>query len=86
MMYGIVLKKSAQKELSKLPTTILKKIASVIDDLASNPRPVGAKKLEAQKNELWRVRTGDYRIVYSIEDVVKVIEIQKIGHRKDIYK
>ena len=66
MMYSIVLKKSAQKELSKLPTTIVKKIAAVIDDLASNPRPVGAKKLEAQKNELWRVRTGDYRIVYSI--------------------
>ena len=66
MMYSIVLKKSAQKELSKLPTAIVKKIASVIDDLASNPRPVGAKKLEAQKNELWRVRTGDYRIVYSI--------------------
>ena len=49
MMYSIVLKKSAQKELSKLPTTIVKKIASVIDDLASNPRPVGAKKLESQK-------------------------------------
>ena len=49
MMYSIVLKKSAQKELSKLPTTIVKKIAAVIDDLASNPRPVGAKKLEAQK-------------------------------------
>ena len=86
MMYSIVLNKSAQKELSKLPTTIVKKIATVIDDLANNPRPVGAKKLEAQKNELWRVRSGDYRIVYSIEDVVKVVEIQKIGHRKDIYK
>jgi mRNA interferase RelE/StbE len=85
-MYKIVLKKSAQKELSKLPTSIVRKIAPVIDDLAINPRPVGAKKLEAQKDELWRVRVGNYRIVYSIEDVVKVIEIQKVGHRKDIYK
>ena len=81
-MYKILLKKSAQKELNKLPVSIVNKVASVIDDLASNPRPFGAKKLEAQKNELWRVRVGDYRI----EDVVKVIEIQKIGHRKDIYK
>jgi mRNA interferase RelE/StbE len=72
--------------LSKLPVSIVNKVATVIDDLASNPRPFGAKKLEAQKNELWRVRVGDYRIVYSIEDVVKVLEIQKIGHRKDIYK
>jgi mRNA interferase RelE/StbE len=85
-MYKIVLKKSAQKELSKLPVSIVNKVATVIDDLASNPRPYGAKKLEVQKIELWRVRVGDYRIVYSIEDVVKVIEIQKIGHRKDIYK
>ena len=72
--------------MSKLPVSIVNKVATVIDDLASNPRPFGAKKLEAQKIELWRVRVGDYRIVYSIEDVVKVLEIQKIGHRKDIYK
>ena len=51
-MYKILLKKSAQKELNKLPVSIVNKVATVIDDLASNPRPFGAKKLEAQKNEL----------------------------------
>lgn len=85
-MFKIVFKRSAEKELSKLPTSVVRRIAPVIDDLASNPRPIGSKKLEAQKDELWRVRVGDYRIVYLIEDVLQILEVQKVGHRKDIYK
>ncbi len=85
-MYRIVFKKSAEKELDKLPAKVTKKLAPAIDGLASNPRPKGSKKLEAQKSEIWRIRVGDYRIVYMIEDVIKVVEIQKLGHRKDIYK
>lgn len=85
-MFKIVFKRSAEKELSKLPTSVVRRIALVIDDLASNPRPIGSKKLEAQKDELWRVRVGDYRIVYLIEDVLQILEVQKVGHRKDIYK
>lgn len=57
-----------------------------IDELAVNPRPVGCKKLKGEKEYLWRVRVGDYRIIYKIEDVVKVIEIRKVGHRKNIYE
>ena len=78
-MYRIIFKRSAEKELSKLPATITKKIVPVIDELANNPRPIGSKKLEAQKNELWRVRVGDYRIVYLIEDIIQVVEVQKVG-------
>ena len=85
-MFKIVFKRSAEKELSKLPTTVIRRIVPVIDDLANNPRPIGSKKLEAQKDELWRVRVGDYRIVYLIEDVLQILEVQKVGHRKDIYK
>ena len=50
-----------------------------------NPRPKGAKKLES-KEEIWRIRIGDYRVLYAIEDVIKIIEVRNIGHRKDIYK
>jgi mRNA interferase RelE/StbE len=56
-----------------------------IDSLANNPRPNGSKKLVSQKETLWRIRVGDYRIIYSIEDVLKILEIRRIGHRKDIY-
>ena len=85
-MYQVVLKKSAEKQLYKLPAVVTKHIVPAIDKLAINPKPKGSKKLEAQKDELWRVRVGDYRIIYLIEDIIKVVEIQKIGHRKDIYR
>ena len=50
------------------------------------PRPAGSKKLQGASENLWRIRTGDYRIIYAIEDTIKIIEIRKIGHRKDIYR
>lgn len=46
----------------------------------------GEKKLEGKKEEIWRIRVGDYRIIYLIEDTIKIVEIRKIGHRKDIYE
>lgn len=86
MLYLIRFKRSAEKELEKLPKPAILKISKAIDSLAENPRQNGAKKLEGQKESLWRLRTGDFLIIYSIEDVVKIIEIRKIGHRKDIYR
>lgn len=83
-MYNITFKKSAEKEIYKLPAPIAKRVSVAIDKLAQNPRPVGSKKLEGQKENLWRIRIGDYRII-SIEDEIKIVEIRKIGHRKDIY-
>lgn len=85
-MYSITFKKSAEKEIYKLPSPVAKRVSIAIDKLARNPRPVGSKKLEGQKENLWRIRIGDYRIIYSIEDEIKIVEIRKIGHRKDIYQ
>ena len=85
-MYQINISKHALKEITSLPTKICKQISLTIDDLAVDPRPVGCKKLKGEKEYLWRVRVGDYRIIYKIEDVVKVIEIRKVGHRKNIYE
>jgi mRNA interferase RelE/StbE len=85
-MYVIRFKKSAEKEIAKLPLKAIRQIRPVIDGLASNPRPSGSKKLESQKESLWRVRVGDYRVIYLIEDIIKIVEIRKIGHRKDIYR
>ena len=84
-MYKVVLKKSAEKEIEKLPSAIIKKLSPVIDGLALNPRPRGCIKLEAQKENLWRVRVGDYRIVYLISDVIKIVEIRRVTHRQEGY-
>ena len=85
-MYTVQFKKSAEKELEKLPTQIIKRISKAIDGLTENPRPVGSKKLEGQRESLWRIRIGDYRVIYLIEDVIRIVEIRRIGHRKDIYE
>lgn len=84
-MYRITFKKSAEKELERLPVRAIKRISKAIDELSSNPRPAGSKKLEGQKESLWRIRTGDYRVIYLVEDVIRIVEIRRIGHRKDIY-
>ncbi len=83
-MYSIEVKKSAQKELSQISTQYNKKIVEAIDGLASNPRPFGCKKLKG--SEAYRIRVADYRIIYTVEDVIQLIEVQRIRHRKDVYK
>lgn len=85
-MYTVQFKKSAEKELEKLPTQTIKRISKAIDGLIVNPRPAGSKKLEGQRESLWRIRIGDYRVIYLIEDVIRIVEIRRIGHRKDIYE
>ena len=82
--YKITVKKSAAKELEEIPGKELRKIVRRIQSLAQNPRPHGSQKLSRQ--EQYRVRQGDYRIVYSIDDKDSVIDIVKIGHRREIYR
>ncbi len=82
--YNIQIKKSAAKELSKLPKNDLKRIVKNIQDLSTDPRPDGCKKLS--KDEKYRIRIGNYRVLYSIEDDILVIYVVKVGHRKDLYK
>ena len=84
-MYRIVIKKSAAKELESLPSKILPAVTKAILNLSHQPRPTGCKKLKGRFGDLWRIRIGDYRVIYSIDDVVRIIDVQKVGHRKDIY-
>jgi mRNA interferase RelE/StbE len=54
--------------------------------LANNPRPIGVKKLKDSSEDLYRIRVGDYRVIYTINDGIRIVNILRIGHRKDIYK
>ncbi len=85
-MYQITFKKKASKELSQLPSIVLPKVVSEIDNLAEDPRPVGSKKLKGSDENMWRIRIGDYRVIYVIDDGIRIINIRKVGHRKDVYK
>lgn len=82
--YKIFLKQSAAKELEALPKRDVKRIVEKIGALADDPRPAGVEKLSAQ--ERYRIRQGDYRIIYSIEDDVLTVWVVKIGHRRDVYR
>jgi mRNA interferase RelE/StbE len=82
-VYRIELTRSADKELKSLPAKTVGRISSKIDQLAINPRPEGSKKLKGE--DLWRIRIGGYRVVYFIEEVVRVVEIVRIRHRSDVY-
>ena len=83
--YAVELTESAEKDLYKLPAKIITRIVEVLKSLEESPRPHGCKKLKGYKN-LWRIRVGDYRIIYAIEDVILLIDVREIGHRKNIYK
>ncbi|MEP6928339.1 MAG: type II toxin-antitoxin system RelE/ParE family toxin [Ginsengibacter sp.] len=82
--YQLKIKTSAEKELANLPLEAILSIRDHIQELSSNPYPPGYKKLKGFKN-LYRIRTGKYRIIYSIQHTALIIEILKITHRKDAY-
>ena len=82
--YKIDIKKSAVKEIEHLPRRDIRDILDKIFSLAENPRPHDSKKLSGQ--EKYRVRCGDYRILYSIEDAILIIFVVKVGHRRDVYR
>jgi|JI9StandDraft_1071089.scaffolds.fasta_scaffold61816_3 mRNA interferase RelE/StbE len=84
MSYSVLLKKSAEKEFKSLQGNIQLKITDALIGLETNPFPTKVKKL--QNFEGYRIRVGDYRILYTINSVKKIIEIFSIGHRKEVYK
>lgn len=82
--YKIFIKKSAVSELEDIPKKDLKQIIRRIQSLAQNPRPHGSQKLSAK--EQYRIRQGNFRIVYSIQDEELIVHIVKIGHRREVYR
>ena len=82
--YNIEIKSSAVKEIKKIPQKEIKKILSAIENLGKDPRPAGCRKLSQE--EKYRIRVGNYRILYLIEDNVLIIYIVKVAHRKNVYR
>ena len=85
MAYSIVFRKSARKQIGQLPEIAVSKISTAIDALADEPRPANCKKMQGVEGT-YRIRVGDYRIIYTVNDTVVTVEIVKIGSRQDVYK
>lgn len=84
MPYQVQIIPSAQRELGKLPIKVRQRVATVIDGLAGEPRPVGCVKLTGPN--LWRVRMGDYRVVYQIQQKELIVLVVRIAHRREVYR
>ncbi|NNF98231.1 MAG: type II toxin-antitoxin system RelE/ParE family toxin [Desulfobacteraceae bacterium] len=82
--YEVYFKESVWKELKKVSKHDLKRILSRVENLKDDPRPTGCEKLTG--HELYRIRQGNYRIVYSIQDKELTVWIIKVGHRKNVYR
>jgi mRNA interferase RelE/StbE len=83
--YSVEVKPPARKELEALPDNVLARVVRKMDSLRDTPRPAGCKKLKGYKDQ-WRVRVGDWRVVYIIDDAAKLISITRIAHRREVYE
>jgi mRNA interferase RelE/StbE len=82
--YRVVFRKSVARDLRRIPNRDLRKILATIESFLADPRPLGSEKLSGQ--ERYRVRQGNYRIIYEIHDDEVVVVVVKVGHRKDVYR
>ena len=82
--YIVRIKRSAEKEMDRLPESVFERLVEAILSLERDPRPRGAKKLRGVED--YRLRVGQYRILYSVEDRERVVVISAVGHRRDVYR
>jgi mRNA interferase RelE/StbE len=84
-VYEVYIEKAAENDLKRLPTTTFHRIILQIKSLAENPRPSSCRKLTGSKND-WRIRIGDYRVLYEIDEKVKAVRIMRVRHRREVYR
>ena len=83
--YRVALVRSARRELESLPRATADRILAALERLTADPRPPGSRKLHGAA-DLWRLRVGDYRVVYVINDAQKLVDVRVVRHRKDAYR
>ena len=83
--YIVEVKPSARKELEALPNSVLPRVIRKMELLSHDPRSAGCKKLKGYK-DLWRIRVGDWRVLYIIDDAAKLVSVTRIAHRREVYE
>ncbi len=84
-MFEIILERVAEKELRRLSDEVHDRVIEGISALATDPRPPGAKKLAGSTSN-WRIRVGQYRVLYEIADTVRIVRVYRVRHRRDAYR
>lgn len=83
--YAVEFRRSADKDLRRLAPTVQRRVLRAAETLANNPRPNGCRKLQGSENA-FRIRVGDYRIIYTVDDVVLIVAIERVRHRREVYR
>ena len=84
-MYQVVIERRAEKDLSRLSTQVHRRVSEAILALAADPRPEGCRKLVGGEGD-WRIRVGDYRVIYQIADTVRIVRVHRVRHRREVYR
>jgi mRNA interferase RelE/StbE len=84
-MYRVLLERSAERDLGRLSAEVHDHVIVAIQSLAANPRPPGCRKLAGSKSD-WRIRVGDYRVIYEIADAIRVVRVNRVRHRREVYR
>jgi mRNA interferase RelE/StbE len=84
-MYRVLLERGAERDLNRLSSEIHGRVITAIRALGSNPRPAGCRKLVGSKND-WRIRVGDYRVIYEIADAIRIVRVNHVRHRREVYR
>jgi mRNA interferase RelE/StbE len=85
-MHEVVLSAPAERDLKRLPAAIFHRVIAAIQTLAANPRPPGARKLHGSGRDDYRLRVGDYRVLYEIDDTARLVRIMRVRHRREVYR
>lgn len=85
-IYSIRWRASARRDFARLPAPIKNRVGSAVNALAQQPRPPGALLLSGTSSPTWRIRIGDYRVLYEIQDDILLVLVVGVGHRRDIYR
>jgi mRNA interferase RelE/StbE len=84
-MHEVRIERAAEKDLRKLDDQTHDRVVRQIAGLAKEPRPAGSKKLSGSAND-WRIRVGDYRVLYEITDAIRVVRVYRVRHRREVYR
>ena len=84
-MYRVFLERAAEKDLKSLSSKLHNRIIVALQTLAKNPRPSGCRKLTGADHD-WRIRVGEYRIVYEIDDAAQIVRVNRVRHRREVYR
>ncbi|HMG71896.1 MAG TPA: type II toxin-antitoxin system RelE/ParE family toxin [Pyrinomonadaceae bacterium] len=84
-MYRVFLERAAERDLKQLSAKLHDRVIAAIQTLAKTPRPTGCRKLTGADND-WRIRVGEYRVIYEIADAVRVVRVNRVRHRREVYR